>query len=137
MPKNQRGTSPVVVLVLLLIGLVVVLYLVQQKAIFEPKAYFNRANPNGTPSPALLTVSCVGTPNSVSVNQLVTWEATASGGTGNYQYTWSGAMNLNSDKTVNIATGRYAYPQTQTTSVSVKDMTTGAFGGASCSVRVN
>ena len=43
-----------------------------------------------------LSVSCFASPNPAQVNQIVTFSAQASGGTGSYTYSWSGACTGNS-----------------------------------------
>ena len=41
-----------------------------------------------------LSVSCTFSPTTVNIGQTVTWSASASGGTGSYQYAWSGTDGL-------------------------------------------
>jgi hypothetical protein len=46
------------------------------------------------PPPPVLTGSCSGTPSSVNIGGNVTWNSSASGGTGSYTYSWIGTDAL-------------------------------------------
>jgi len=60
---------------------------------------FNNVNEDSAAAPVQaipLTVSCIANPSQASVNYPVTFEPAASGGTGFYTYSWSGACISNS-----------------------------------------
>ncbi|MFA6338811.1 MAG: PKD domain-containing protein [Candidatus Paceibacterota bacterium] len=54
----------------------------------------NYVNPAPTPLPSLLQASCYANPFTVNVGNTVVWNGSASGGTGNYTYYWSGDDSL-------------------------------------------
>lgn len=64
-----------------------------------------------------LSASCTFSPTSVNTGQSVTWSASASGGTGSYQYSWSGTDGL-SGSTQSVQKS-YSTAGTKTGSVSV------------------
>jgi hypothetical protein len=61
-----------------------------------PVTFINTYVPTPTPvvSVTPLTGSCSASPNSVNTDEHVNWLATASGGTGNYVYSWTGTDGL-------------------------------------------
>ncbi len=46
------------------------------------------------PTQQNLTAYCYGTPSNPAINSNVTWFGSATGGNGNYFYSWTGADNL-------------------------------------------
>jgi hypothetical protein len=70
-------------------------------------------NVNGNNNNQNLTAYCYGTPNNASINTNVNWYGSASGGNGNYYYSWTGSDNLygysqNIYKTYNFAGSKNA-----------------------------
>jgi hypothetical protein len=65
-----------------------------------------------------LTVSCYANPVSATVNQSVTWQAYASGGSGSYSYTWSGT-NSYYGSTGSSVYSTYSTPGSYSASVTV------------------
>jgi len=92
--------------------------------------------------PNNFTASCYGSPNPADTSTIVTWKATATGGTEDYTYSWSGTDGLTGtyDQVPKIytATGTkqasvLVTSGTATTSVAC----TGAAGGGENGIRVN
>ncbi len=72
---------------------------------------------NTTPAPATLEASCVISPNSVNVGDSVTMSASASGGSGSYQYYWSGSDGISGSS--QVITGRFTSYGNKTVSLTV------------------
>ena len=73
--------------------------------------------PPKPPKTETLDASCTVNPNNVDVNDTVTLAATATGGTGTYQYYWSGSDGLSGSS--QVITGRFTTPGTKTVSLTV------------------
>jgi len=64
-----------------------------------------------------LVISCSANPNSVKVGESIVWTANASGGNGDYTYSWSGTGNLSGD--TKKVSKSYANPGTKEASVTI------------------
>lgn len=85
--------------------------------------------PNNPPYQGQLSASCYVDPVYTRTNTTVTWRATASGGTGNYSYSWSGTDGLSSSGS--YAYRSYSYPGIKSASVRITS------GGQSISISCN
>lgn len=72
---------------------------------------------NTNPTPTTLEASCVISPNSINVGDSVTMSASASGGTGSYQYYWSGSDGISGSS--QVITGRFTSYGNKTVSLTV------------------
>ncbi|OHA17568.1 MAG: hypothetical protein A3B08_01240 [Candidatus Taylorbacteria bacterium RIFCSPLOWO2_01_FULL_43_44] len=80
------------------------------------------------------TVTCPN-PNPIFVNQTSFWQATPSGGTGSYTYSWSGHTQVSGKTTQSFTTLPYTVARTETAMISV---TSGGFPAvATCNLVVN
>ncbi|MFA5876784.1 MAG: CARDB domain-containing protein [Candidatus Paceibacterota bacterium] len=82
-----------------------------------------------TVSSTPLTASCAVSPTSVYTEEMVTWIASASGGTGSYTYSWSGTDSLSGTG----ASVSKTYSTTGTKSGAVTITSGGNSAGVSCS----
>ena len=85
------------------------------------------------PPPGTITASCSAAPSSIIAGGSITWGATASGGTGNYTYSWSGTDSLSG--TLRTTSMSYPLVGTKNASVTVTDGTNTAV--ANCTATVN
>jgi hypothetical protein len=75
----------------------------------------NKQNAPATPN---LDGYCIANPRYVNINDTVTWTAHPTGGTGNYEYTWSGWDNLSG--TGNSVTKSYSYAGDKPSTVTIR-----------------
>jgi|GEM_PF-3201281 len=78
-----------------------------------------------------ISVSCYASPSSVNSGQTATFYSNASGGTGSYTYSWSGACTGTSSNCSNTMSGQGSQYATVTVTSG------GQFNSATCSVSVN
>lgn len=96
----------------------------------KPKPTCNTCTPKPVPT---LSGSCSVNPSSVNVGDYVNWNASASGGSGNYTYSWSGTDGFNSN--FSSISRTYSTAGTKTGTVTI---TSGAQSiTRTCSVVVN
>lgn len=80
-------------------------------------------------------VSCYASPNNPETDDTVRWNANVSGGSGNYDYDWTGTNSLNSSS--QNPTKKYTSEGTKYATLSVQDRTNNVRASASCSVYVD
>ena len=95
-----------------------------------PSEFVNLAKYSPPPVPAL-NVSCLASPNPANTDQLVHFNPSISGGTGSYNYSWTGACT-GSSRNCSV---RFPNEGTYTARISVTSRT--QTKSASCSVNVN
>ena len=100
------------------------------------QGYVNNNNvyypPYYPPTNQNLSAYCYATPGTVNIGNRVDWYASASGGNGNYSYTWSGSNIINNGQS---AYAVYQNPGTQNAYVTV--YSNGQSVSVNCSVIVN
>ncbi len=83
-----------------------------------------------------LSVSCAASPTAPRTNQLVTWTANVTNGSGIYTYAWTGSPGFNAaTASSNPANGTYLAAGTWSAAVTVTDTPNGT--SANCSASVN
>jgi len=95
-------------------------------------SYTNNNNNNG--GYGQLNAYCYATPSTVNPGQTVTWNGSASGGSGNYTYSWSGSNNLYGYSQIISSTYPSGVAGTQTATLTVNS--NGQTAVANCVVNV-
>ncbi|MGB8815769.1 MAG: hypothetical protein WCC74_00820 [Minisyncoccia bacterium] len=90
------------------------------------------ANVTTTPPPSTLTASCSANPSNIQTGNSVNWSSVASGGTGNYTYSWSGSDSLSG--TASTASLAYSSIGTKTATITVTSGTQSATANCSATV---
>jgi len=116
----------------------------QQQCVSVSGTGTNQCSTDSDCAQLTITASCSASPNPCMVNQPVVWSATATGGSGNYRYGWSGAglaiavpSSGYTTQTTNTLPSMPGYWKvgTYTATVTVTD-SFGANASANCSVSV-
>jgi hypothetical protein len=93
--------------------------------------YCTNPNPTPTPNPTLY-ISCYANPSSVQTGNTINWYANASGGTGNYSYSWTGTDGLSGNS--QNASMNYSNVGSKNANVTVISGTQSATANCSASV---
>jgi hypothetical protein len=90
--------------------------------------------PTSTPSP--LTVTCTSTPTSQIVGYKVTWNSNVGGGSGGYEYIWTGSDGLSGTTASVLKEAGYETEGTKSATLKVTDSSSQT-KEATCSIKIN
>lgn len=101
---------------------------------FQGAALNNFFRPSPSTQYPALSASCIGSPSQTTVNQSMSWRAMTTGGSGSFDYHWSGDQ-VDGQTGSNIFV-TYQTSGNRTVQVVVKDSVTGNSVSAACSINI-
>lgn len=101
---------------------------------FQGSTFNNFFQPNTTQQYPALSANCTGSPSQTSVNQSMTWRAMTNGGSGSFDYRWSGdQIDGQTGSTIFVT---YQTSGNRTVQVVIRDTVTGNSVSAACSINI-